>query len=232
MKVNTTKKIINFYEAMPKKLLHKTKNPNFKEHKIKLPFRMVIVGGSGSMKTNTLLNLLYIMQSTFTQIDIITKNADEPLYNFLKLKIKDGLKLYEGLHNLPDVDGYDKKENSLVVLDDLCLEKDQSPIEDFYIRARKVGCSIVYLSQSWFKIPPVIRQNLTHIILKKIGSRRIVKAILADYSLGVSVDGLMEIYKFALTGPKEDFFMIDLEEPDENRKFRRNYDVIELVNEN
>ena len=228
MKIKKTKDVVNFYTVMSKKLLVKTKNPNFKVHGINLPFRMVIVGGSGSMKTNSLLNLLFIMPDTFMRVDIITKNRDEPLYNFLSDKIKDGLKIHEGLRNLPDVDEFDKKDNSLIVLDDLCLEKDQSQISDFFIRARKVGCSVVYLTQSWFKVPTVIRQNLTHIILKRIGSTRVIKAILKDYTLGVSVEQLLEIYNFALKEKKEDFFMIDLDEADEKRKFRRNYDVIEL----
>jgi ABC-type lipoprotein export system ATPase subunit len=74
----------NFYEAKDmKKFLDKRENPHFNEHKIKLPFRMLIVGCSGSGKTNTLLNLIYMMPDTFSQIVIVTACKDEPLYNIL-----------------------------------------------------------------------------------------------------------------------------------------------------
>ena len=54
------------------------------KHKINLPFKMLIVGSSGSGKTQTLMNILKIMNGTFHNISIITKNKDEPLYNYLE----------------------------------------------------------------------------------------------------------------------------------------------------
>ena len=76
--------IKNYYEVMNKKYHLKNHNPNYEIHHIKVPFRMLIVGNSGSMKTNTLLNLLNIMTGTFESIFYITKNKDEPLLNFLE----------------------------------------------------------------------------------------------------------------------------------------------------
>ena len=68
-------------KKIPKDLLDKVENPNFHIHKLKLPFRMCIVAPSGSGKTNFLVNLLAIFsegKGTFTSIDIITRNKDEP----------------------------------------------------------------------------------------------------------------------------------------------------------
>ena len=73
----------------------------------------------------------------------------------------------------------------------------------------------------------LIRQNLTYIILKKIGSVADIKRVLKDYSLGVDADILMNIYKFALQGEKTNFLLIDIDASEEN-KFRKNFDVIKM----
>ena len=101
---------------------------------------MLIIGASGSGKTMTLINLLRAFSGTFQNINIITKNADEPLYNFVADKFKKinddfnnpvskskkkhnfNVVISEGLNTLPKLDSYDKNE-SLVILDDLVLEK-------------------------------------------------------------------------------------------------------------
>ena len=66
--------IINWYEKIPKKYLVKTHNPHYDSHHIKLPFRMIIAGNSGSGKTMTFLNLLHAMPNTFEKIFIVTIN--------------------------------------------------------------------------------------------------------------------------------------------------------------
>ena len=43
--------LIDWYKEIPSKFLTKSHNPNFNKHGIKLPFRMLIIGGSGSGKT-------------------------------------------------------------------------------------------------------------------------------------------------------------------------------------
>ncbi|MFN9110095.1 MAG: hypothetical protein ACK5XN_08505, partial [Bacteroidota bacterium] len=63
---------------------------------------MAIIGSSGSMKTNTLINIIKLQAHNFDQIVINTRNANEPLYNYLKLKIpSDQLTINEGIENIP-----------------------------------------------------------------------------------------------------------------------------------
>jgi len=92
---------------MPKKFLLHSHNPNIKEHKLNLPFRMLIIGGSGAGKTQTLMNLIRIMNGTFNNIHIITKNKDEPLYNYLESKVDNGLTITEGIESAPNLDEFD-----------------------------------------------------------------------------------------------------------------------------
>ena len=76
--------LIDWYKKIPERFLLKSHNPYYDVHKIKLPFRMIICGSSGSGKTQTLMSLIYNMPDTFENIFIATKNKDEPLYTMLK----------------------------------------------------------------------------------------------------------------------------------------------------
>ena len=221
--------IINFYNVMDKKFITKTKNPHFKQHHIKLPFIMIIAGSTGSMKSNCALNIIYQMPDTFTKIVIITRNKDEPLYNYLKDKLPE-VEIYEGLQNLPDLDKDFKKElNNLIIFDDLVMEdkKKQRAIEEYSIRCRKLGVSMMYLTQSWYATPDTIRKNINYLILKKIPKMNDLERILRDYSLGLNKQDLLTLYNHAIksdNGDKTNFFMIDLaEDEDSEYKYRKNF---------
>ena len=222
--------IVDWYKKIPKKFLLKTHNPHFDTHHIKLPFRMIIAGNSGSGKTQTLLNLLYNMPNTFEKIFIVTKNKDEPLYNYLEDKLgKDGLTIKEGLTELPDVDSLDKEQNNLIVLDDLVNEplKQQRPVADFFIRARKKNASIIYISQSFYAVPKLIRDNINYLIIKQVSSMKNLTMICRECSLGIDKKQLKKIYEDA-TQKKQDFLLIDLE-GDKDERFRFNFDEIFVI---
>ena len=219
--------LVDWYKKMPKKYLPKQHNPHYETHHIKLPFRMIIAGNSGSGKTQTLLNLLYNMPDTFEKIFIVTKNKDEPLYNYLEDKLgKQGLSIKEGLTELPDLDALDKEQNNLIVLDDLVNEpaKQQRPIADYFIRARKKNASLIYISQSFYAVPKLIRDNISYLIIKQVSSMKNLTMIARECSLGIDKNQLKKIYDDA-TKSKQDFLMIDLE-GDKDDRFRKNFDEI------
>lgn len=223
--------ILDWYKEIPKKYLTKTHNPNFKIHGIQVPFRMLIIGGSGSGKTQTFLNILHNFSGTFQNIYLITKNKDEPLYNYLADKLKDkGFEIFEGIDKAPDLDSFDKKEQTLVVFDDLVLEKNQRAIEEYYIRARKLNCSVIYLSQSYYAVPLNIRRNLTYLVIKRLQSLKDLYAILREYALGVDKKVLKKMYESA-TGTKQDFLLVDMEAEAEDR-FRMNFNDIYDLEDN
>jgi len=192
--------IINFYDVIPTKYLDKTDNPNFSLHNIDLPFRMCVVAPSGSGKTNFLLNLLKVFsqgKGTFGEITVVTSNKDEPLYNWL-VGEKIGVNVVEGMSSTPKLDDMDKKSNTLVVWDDLVLNKNQETIEKYYMRARKKNCSVIYLSQSYFDIPKFIRKNSNYLIILNLGgSKREQNAILNEWSTDLDKDELQAIYNDA-----------------------------------
>jgi hypothetical protein len=224
----------NFYkEPALKKYLSKTDNPNVHLHGInRLPFRMVVNAPSGSGKSNFVVNLIELFSKndgTFSSIEIFCRCKDEPLYQFLHDKTKGGIKIYEDLSELKNINSYDKTENSLIVFDDLVLTKDQSMISEFFLRGRKQGISLIYLSQSYYQIPKMIRLNSNYLVILKLGQKRNLNMIMSELSLGVTKDQLIKIYNYA-TKDKFSVLMIDLDEPNVNNKFRKNFlDIIEDI---
>ena len=220
--------MVDYYKVMPRKFLLQSHNPNFKDHKLNLPFRMLIIGGSGAGKTQTLMNLIRVMNGTFNNIHIITKNKDEPLYNYLESKVDTGLSITEGIDSAPNLDEFDKKEQSLIVMDDLVLEKNQKQLEQYFIRARKLNCSLVYLSQSYFGVPKMIRMNLNYLIIKRLNTLQDLFRMMREYSLGVSKDALVDLYQHSIQENKQDFLLVDLDSEPKDR-FRFNFlDVYDL----
>ena len=222
--------LLDWYKKSPSKYLTKTHNPNFNIHGLKIPFRMLIIGGSGSGKTQTLMNIIHNMNDTFNEIYVITKNKQEPIYEYLEDKLgSKGVSVIEGIDNAPDLDkDINKKDQTLIVMDDLVLEANQRPLEEYFIRARKQNCSLIYISQSYYAVPKMIRKNLNYLIIKQLSSLQDLFRIMREYSLGDNKVQLKKIYDNATTDNRQDFLLVDLDAPPENR-FRKNFnDVYEI----
>ncbi len=220
--------IQNMYEKIPKNMLDNAENPNFHIHNLKIPLRMCVVAPSGSGKTNFLVNLISMFchgKGTFNDITIVTRNKDEPLYRFLKKKCDD-IQIVEGLNNTPVLDKMDKDLNHLVVYDDLVLEKNQERIKNYYIRARKLNCSVIYLSQSYFAIPKIIRNNCSYLVLLKLSGHREINMILSEGGLGIDKETLLKLYQDA-TNEKFSPFIIDYEE-EPSKRYRKG--LTEILN--
>ena len=224
-KKNNNSDIINFYEVIPKKYLDEAENPNYNIHNINLPFRMCVVAPSGSGKTNFLLNLIKVFSTgkgTFSDITIVTSNKDEPLYNFLSGE-SDQIRVVEGMSNTPPLDKMDKKENHLVVWDDLVLNKNLDVVEKYYMRARKLNCSVVFLSQSYYDIPKFIRKNSNYLVLLDLGgSKREQTAIMNEWSQDLDKDELKAVYNDA-TSVKLRPLIITGGKIERNKKYRKGW---------
>ena len=227
-KIEGAGKIVNMYEKIPKIFLDNVENNNFHLHHLKIPFRMCIVAPSGSGKTNFLINLLNLFSQgngTFSSIHIITRNKDEPLYKWITT-ITDQIIIKEGLHHTPKLDDFDKDRNHLLVWDDLVLSKDLSMVEQYYIRARKLNVSVIFISQSFFRIPKTIRNNCNYMVILKLSGNREVNVILSEFGLGVDKTELLKIYEYA-TAEKFSPLVIDMDE-DKSLRFRKGFlEIIE-----
>jgi len=203
LKQSNNGEIVNFYEIIPKKYLDEVDNPNKHLHNIEIPFRMCVVAPSGSGKTNFLLNLIKVYsqgnKGTFSDITIVTRNKDEPLYNYLTGEF-DQIQVKEGMSSTPKLDDMDKSNNHLVVWDDLVLSKNLNSVEEYYMRARKKNCCVIFLSQSYYDIPKFIRKNSNYLVLLDLGgSKREQTAILNEWSSDLDKDQLKAVYNDAVS---------------------------------
>jgi hypothetical protein len=190
------------------------------------------VGSSGSGKTSALLNLISKCQDTFGAIHVVYKSS-EPLYEYmesvLNKKNKKHIFFYTKLADLPSINNFPGKELAiLLVFDDQVNESEanQQIIKEYFIRGRKIngGISLAYLSQSYFKIPRIIRLQFSYLLLLKLSSARDLNMILSECSLGDKVDKteLHEVYEEA-TKDKFCFLKINLDTTDEDKKFSKNF---------
>ena len=151
-------------------------NENNKDHNLKRPFipehpyRILIIGGSGSGKTNALLNLIK-EQGDINKIYLYAKDLSETKYEFLIRKREDaGIKHLNNLNafvecsnTMDDVyentDDYNpnKKRKNLIVFDDMIADIItkkifQVKIKDLFIRCRRLNISLGFISQSYFSV--------------------------------------------------------------------------------
>jgi len=216
--MNKKNSIINFYEK-----IQNNNNDDMKHDIFDLPFRMLIIGPSGSMKTNCALNVIKSLNGFFVDVSIITKNSQEPLYQYLKTRLKDQCFLYDGIENTPAVDSFDKQDRHLIIFDDMVNEKYQNAIIEYFIRARKQNCSTIYISQSFYQTPIMIRKNIGYLIIKKMSSTQDLKRIVNETSMSITTDFLLQLYKDAVKN-QANWLLCDLQKS-------RYYNGFELIHD-
>ena len=55
-----------------------------------------------------------------------------------------------------------ENNQKIIIFDDYVCEKNQREIVDYFIQGRHKNCSVIYLSQSFYKTPRDIRLNCSH----------------------------------------------------------------------
>ena len=71
----------------------------------------------------------------------------------------------------------EKKRKVLIVFDDIIADminnkKLNSVVTGLFIRGRKLNVSVVFITQSYFKLPKDVRLNSTHLFIMKIPNKR------------------------------------------------------------
>ena len=197
---------------------------------------MLIIEGSGSGKTNALLNLIKEKDSDnlIDKIYLYAKDVSEPKYQFLIKKREDvGIKhlnnpnaFIEYSQYMDDVynniDDYNpkRKRKTLTVFDgitaDIMTHKIfQAIIKELFIRCRKLNISLVLITQSYFSGPIKLKLNSTHYLIMKIHNRRELNNTAINHSADIDYKGLMKIYRKCTSEPYS-FFTIDTTLPATN----------------
>ena len=176
--------MINFDDCINEnKIEHNSKWPYIPDH----PYRILILGGSGSGKTNALLNLIN-NQLYIDKIYLYAKDPYEAKYQYLIKKrelnhFNDPKAFIEYSSDVQDVckniEDYNlgKKRKIIIAFDgmiaDMINNKKLNPVvTELFIRGRKLNISIVFISLSYFKVPKDVRLNSTHVFIMKIPNKR------------------------------------------------------------
>ena len=221
-------------------------NENIIEHNLKWPYipdnpyRILIIGGSGSGKTNALLNLIN-NQPDIDEIYLYAKDPYEKKYQYLINKrekvglnhFNDPKAFMEYSNDMQDVykniEDYNpvKKRKILIVFDDMIADMTNNNklnlvITELFIRGRNLNISIVFITQSYFKVPKDVRLNSTHFFIMKIPNKRELQQIALNHSSYIDLKDFMNIYKKCTTEPYS-FLVNDTTLPsDDTLRFRKN----------
>ena len=215
---------------------HNEKQPYIPDH----PYRILIIGGSGSGKTNTLLNLIN-EQKDIDKIYLYAKDLSEPKYEYLIENRKntgikhlnDGNAFIEYSSTMDDVykniDDYkpNRKRKKLIVFDDMIADimtnkKFQAIIKELFIRCRKIIISLVFITQSYFSVPKDVRLNSTHYFIMKINNSRELRNIAINHSADINNKDFMKVYRECTKKPYC-YLTIDTTLPSSNPiRFRKN----------
>ena len=206
-------------------------NPYVKLRHFLLPANVLVVAPSGSGKTAYLYQCIEKFQDgeqgkTFDDGYIITKDSDEPLYNAIKKK-RPEFQVLEGIDSLPDLAKMDKDKNHLIVFDDMVNEKTNANVLDYLTRARKMCCSIFFLTQSYYKTEKFIRDNMFYNVVLNLPTKRDIDMCLSQVSLSLNSETMVSMYKYA-TRNKGVPLVINLREYDENKRFRKGFSAVTL----
>ena len=155
-------------------------NENKTQHNSKWPHTILIIGGSGTEKTNALLNLIN-NQPDIDKIYLYAKDPYEAKYKFLINKEEStGLKHFDHPKGsieysndmqavYKNIDEYNanKERKILIVFDDIIADminnkKLNSIVTELFIRGKKLNISLVFFTQLYFKVPKDFKLNSTH----------------------------------------------------------------------
>ena len=132
------------------------------------------------------------------------------------------IEVYEDLSKLPALNDLNACKQTLIIFDDMVLNIKTHPIiNEYYIRGRKRGCSIMFLSQSYYGTPKIIRQNINYLVILKLGGTRDINSILRECSVDLTKNQLLEMYQDA-TREKFNVFIINLDKSG-NDRYRKNF---------
>ena len=133
-----------------------------------------------------------------------------------------------------NIDDYnaDKENKILIVFDDMIPDmihnkKLNSIVIELFIRGRKLIISLVFITQSYFKVPKDVRLNTSHFFIAKIPNKRELQQIAINHSSDISTKDFANIYRKCTSEPYS-FFVNDTTLPSNNLlRFRKNLFGIE-----
>ena len=107
-----------------------------------------------------------------------------------------------------DIDEYnpDKENKILIAFDDMIADmvhnkKLNSIVTELFIRGRKLNISVVFITQSYFKVPKDVRLNTSHFFIAKIPNKRELQQIAINHSSDINTKDFANIYRKCTAEP-------------------------------
>ena len=185
MMINNCKLLVLMNYTNENKTEHNPKWSYIPDH----PYRILIIGGSGSGKTNALLNLIN-NQPDIDKIYLYAKEPYEAKYQYLINKrekvglgyFNDPKPFMDYSNSMQDVykniEEYnpEKERKILIVFDgmiaDMINNRKLNPIvTELFIRGRKLNISIMFMTKSYVKVPKDVTLNSTYFYIMKIPNK-------------------------------------------------------------
>ena len=103
--------------------------------------------------------------------------------------------------------------NKTIVFNDMIADminkrKLNSIVTQLTIRGRNLNISLVFITQSYLKVPKDVRINTTHFFIAKIPNKRELRQIATNHSSDMFLKDFINIYK-EYTGKSYSFFVVD-----------------------
>ena len=94
----------------------------------------------------------------------------------------------------------------LIVFDDIIADmihnkKLNSLVTELFIRGRKSNISLVFIAQSYFKVPKYVRLNTSHFFIAKIPNKRELQQIATNHSSDINSNNFANIYRIYTAEP-------------------------------
>lgn len=223
-----TDKIKNYYDLLDKSLKRENKfDKNYKRHYIQPNSMICCIGGTGSGKTNALIDFLTRKNEAFYDIIIFSgSTTEEPLYNLLQQKMPE-IRMFNDINELPSLSEFDNDEKGcekLIILDDFInlKPKEMKKLNEYLTAGRKFGFTVWCMAQNYTSILKTITRNLQYIILFKLNDNVSINTIIKNHNIhGVEPEKFKELYLEA-TGEPRQFLMIDMK-GDKDKHLRQNF---------
>ena len=136
-----------------------------------------------------------------------------------------------------NIDDYNpEKENKiLIVFDDMITDmihnkKLNSIVTELFIRGRKLDVSLVFITQSYFKVPKDVRLNTTHFFITKILKKRELQQIAINHSSDIRTADFVNIYRKCTAEPYS--FLVNDATLALNNPLRFRKDIFGIYNKN
>ena len=121
----------------------------------------------------------------------------------------------------------DKENKILIVFDDMIADminskKLNSVVTELFIRGRKLNISLLFITQSYFKIAKYVRLNTNHFFIMKIPNKRELRQIAISHSSDIDTKDFINVYKKCTDKPYS-FLVNDIRlSSDDPLRFRKN----------